>query len=78
MKTRQFYQSNYVPLQLCLCIFFREGYVTNQKYRKRSEIDADIYVIGGSLIILIFQDYHFHQIHPTCKYKKFMSVLPGL
>ena len=67
MKTRQLYQSNDIPLQSCLFIFSKKRYIPNQEYTISSEIDADIYVSRSCLIRLLFQEYHFNQIHPTCK-----------
>ena len=68
MKTRQLYQSNYIFLQLYLCIPFKKGYISNQEYTIFSEIDAEISESRSYFIVLLFQGYHFHQIQPTCRF----------
>ena len=46
---------------------FQEGLYIQSIINNFSEIDAEMYVNKSCLIILLFQEYHFHLIHPTCK-----------
>ena len=40
MKTRRLYQSNYISLQLCLCITLKKGYIPNQYYSPISILET--------------------------------------
>ena len=58
---------NLYSITIIFVYYFQEGiYISNQEYTEFSEIDTDIYVSRSCLIILLFQEDHFRQIHPTC------------
>ena len=78
MKIKLLYQSNDIPWQLCLCINLKKVYRYNQEYAIFSANDVHIHVIRSCLIRLIFQEYHFHQIHPIYKCQRFLLALLGV